>query len=80
MPDVFAPVTTRRIEDLASEVGQETGQNFAGFRADVISNALDVTFSWTRPVLKTIHVRISDQDTDATVKAAIRDQLTPHGV
>lgn len=72
-------MTTRRIEELAKEVAQEMGQNLSGFRvdrADVAFSKLYVTFSWTHPVLTTVHVQISDEDTEATVKAAIRDQLS----
>ncbi len=71
-------MTTRRIEELANEVQQETGQHFTDFRidrADVLPDGLDVTFSWAHPLLKVVNIKIRDQDSDASIKEAIRRQL-----
>ncbi len=71
-------MTTRRIEELANEVAQETGQHLTDFRidrADVAPDGLDVTFSWAHPFLKFVNIKIREQDTDASIKEAIRRQL-----
>jgi hypothetical protein len=71
-------MTNRRIEELANEVAQETGQHLTDFRidrADVAPDGLEVTFSWAHPFLKVVNIKIREQDSDDNIKEAIRRQL-----
>jgi hypothetical protein len=74
-------MTTRGIEELANEVAQELGLQFSGFRiehADISVTRSDLSFSWTQPIRAVVDLHIRDDDTDSTIKAMIRAQLTLH--
>lgn len=71
-------MTGRRIEELANEVAKETGQTFAGFtihRAELLPDALVITFSWKAPFRARINLAIHEYDTETSIKEEIRRQL-----